>query len=301
VRTELATGRAWCGITSSFPPTMAVAADDDRKEKEKEKEAAIEVAEWSFAGKFRFEDFGEGDGDGDGDADESWKCAMTFWSRLNLEYKIENPMDVVLDGHDLERYNGLFQFLLMLKRTHHQINKCWKAMSIEVKRRHSDPHWALSPLWSLILSASRKMLFFVNNLQFYIQSEVVDIEYKALLRKIEGADDIELVLEAHQQFLHSLCRQCFLIGNDQLWRLISRLLGLVLQSTRSILVCVEQQQWRDAAFRARFERKIKRLQKAFDSALASWFELAKSISLNQQSLFKLQRLLSQLNFNNWFL
>lgn len=293
VQTELATGRAWIGITTSSPSNhrgngRAIAVDDG-------KESVIEITDWSFSGKFRFEDFGDGDGDGD----ESWKCAMTFWSRLNLEYKIANPMDVVFNAHDLERYNGLFQFLLLLKRTHHQINKCWKAMSIEVKRR--EQHLPLSPVWAFILSASRKMLFFVNNLQFYIQFEVIDIEYKALLHKIEGADDIELVMEAHQQFLHSLCRQCFLIGNDRLWHYISKLLCLVLQSTQRILLCVEQQQWQNPKFLDHFESEIKALQKSFDAALAQWIELAKNISLNQQSLYKMQRLVSQLNYNGWFL
>merc|ERR1712087_917676 len=114
-----------------------------------------------------------------------------------------NPMDVIFKAYDLERYNGLFKLLLLLKRTHYDANKCWKEMMMNA---------CISPR---VLCISRRMLFFANNLQFYIQFEVIDIEYKQLLSKIDGTKNIELVMEAHQVFLHSLCRQCFLIGNQQ--------------------------------------------------------------------------------------
>merc|ERR1712013_453268 len=222
------------------------------------------------------EESDDGDRNRDGDGDR----AMKFWSRLNLEYRIENPMDAIFKAYDLERYNGLFKFLLLLKRTHYDANKCWKAMSISVKKKKKKSISVISPA---VLSVSRRMLFFVNSLQFYIQFEVIDIEYKALLQKINGTKNIELVMDAHQLFLHSLCRQCFLVANDELWLLISKILCLVLQSTQLIRAHIE-------APRTQFEAEMQKVQKSFDSTLAQWFELAKIISLNQQSLYKLQRL-----------
>merc|ERR1712129_121497 len=121
----------------------------------------------------------------------------------------------IFDEYDLERYNGLFRFLLLLKRTHCQINKCWKQIG---SHRCINTHLFIS------LSILRRMLFFVNNLQFYIQFEVIDIECKALLKKVDGTKNIELVMEAHQTFLHSLCRQCFVIGNEQLWNYVIKIL-----------------------------------------------------------------------------
>merc|ERR1712154_225209 len=175
--------------------------------------------------------------------------------------------------------------------------------SINIKQNRDRSN---SPIWLFILSISRRMLFFVNNLQFYIQFEVIDIEYKNLLNKINGTKNIELVMEAHQKFLHSLCRQCFLIGNNKLWNYICKILCLVLQSTQLILSYIEKQQFKDNYnnynnYLKQFETEIKCLQKSFDSSLSQWFELAKNVSLNQQSLYKLQRLLSQLNWNQWFL
>ena len=268
--------------------------------------AVIDIIQWSFSGKFMFESYEDNmDHFDHGDA---WKYAMKFWSRLNLEYNISNPMDVIFDKYDLERYNGLFRFLLLLKRAHYDMNKCWKQISINIKQKK---HMSNSPIWIFILSISRRMLFFVNNLQFYIQFEVIDIEYKALLNKINGTKNIEFVMEAHQTFLHSLCRQCFLIGNDKLWSYVAKILCLVLQSTTLILnYCGKEQlfeeyhhkhnQQRDNYLR-QFEQQIKCLSKSFDASLSQWFELAKNVSLNQQSLHKLQRLVSQLNYNNWFM
>jgi len=320
VQTEIATGRAWIGITSAYKHNHH---DGDNKENEASngnEGVVIDIIQWSFSGKFVFESYDNSEFDYvSNTGNDSWKYAMKFWSRLNLEYKISNPMDVLFNDYDLERYNGLFKFLLLLKRTHFHMNKCWKEMSIYIKQNRKKSSSMNSNLpdsvWSNILSISRRMLFFVNNFQFYIQFEVIDIEYKALLNKISGTKNIELVMEAHQIFLHSLCRQCFLIGNDNLWHYISKILCLVLQSTQLILSYIEKQQYFDnaqqghyqenrfdeARYLKQFEDEIKRLQKAFDSSLSQWFELAKDISLNQQSLSKLQRLVSQLNYNNWFL
>lgn len=298
VKTEIGTGRAWVGLTSSCSLVNC-----------KKESISIDILQWSFCGKFQFEttafehnlDHFERGGGGN-----SWKHAMKFWSRINLEYNICNPMDVIFDEYDLERYNALFRFLLLLKRAHCQINKCWKQISIQIKRKR---HLSSSPIWLFILSISRRMLFFVNNLQFYIQFEVIDIEYKALLKQIEGTKNIEFVMEAHQKFLHSLCRQCFVIGNEQLWTYVTKILCLLLQTTALILDYCGKERLFDGVmdmaqnekYQRQFEKQIEVLSNSFDSSLSQWFELAKTVSLHQQSLFKLQRLVSQLNYNNWFM
>eukprot|EP01083_Nonionella_stella_P291017 990308_1 len=282
VNTEIATGRAWVGITSCCSSIANPNA------------ANIDVTQWSFSGKFMFESHENG---GSMNGNESWKHAMKFWSRLNLEYRITNPMDIIFDSYDLERYNGLFHFLLLLRRAHFNVNNCWKQINVAMKLNVLELH---APISLCILSFSRRMLFFVSNLQFYIQFEVIDIEYKGLLNKINGTKNIELVMEAHQTFLHTLCRQCFLIGNDALWHYISKILCLVLQSTQLIANYIEKQRYTNHYVK-QFDSEIKCLQKSFDSSVAQWFESAKNISFNQQSLYKLQRLISQLNYNNWFL
>merc|ERR1712154_702834 len=145
------------------------------------------------------------------------------------------------------------------------------SINIKQKRERSS-----SPIWLFILSISRRMLFFVNNLQFYIQFEVIDIEYKALLKQIEGTKNLEFVMEAHQKFLHSLCRQCFVIGNEQLWTYVTKILCLLLQTTALILdycgkerlfggVMVDRDQ--NEKYQRQFEKQIEVLSKSFDSSL----------------------------------
>ncbi len=52
-----------------------------------------------------------------------------FWSRINLEYNTStvnpDPMDVIFYSYDLERYNGLFKFLSLLKRSNNNIPKLY--------------------------------------------------------------------------------------------------------------------------------------------------------------------------------
>lgn len=52
--------------------------------------------------------------------------------------------------------------------------------------------------------------FFLNNLQYYYQVDVIDSEFNTLLQEVIHVDDVQVVLRCHRNYLTNLVRMSFL-------------------------------------------------------------------------------------------
>lgn len=57
-------------------------------------------------------------------------------------------------------------------------------------------------------------MFLVENLQCYLQWDVVESEHNALLNEIKKTQDFEKICHIHHRFLYNVLSQAFLIPND---------------------------------------------------------------------------------------
>ena len=263
--------------------------------------------------------------------------SMRFWSRVNLQYDICNDyykdesingtqieikrlmnesLHVILHKYDFERYNAVFQFLLFLKRTQYQINNAWLyLMQFKRNNKNSDKTNNRSNLLSQMsryMLTMRKYQFLVNNLILYFQTEVIETEFVILSGKLKIDDNdniinknIETVMSGHESFLHSLCRQCFLIGNENLYQLLNKILFSILYYSQCIIHLNKKHNNNKnnndiIEMNKDILSELNVVSNYFDLIFNNWFDKVKNISLNQQNLHKLQRLLSLLNFNDWF-
>ena len=72
-----------------------------------------------------------------------------------------------------------------------------------VGRIHRESHLISCLLWKL----RHHMLFFVSNLLFYLQVDVIDAEYEVLASTMRAGDaDFKTVLQAHKQFLSAITK-----------------------------------------------------------------------------------------------
>ena len=60
-----------------------------------------------------------------------------------------------------------------------------------------------------------EMMFFVNQLQYYINFEILECSWAALEEKLENSKDLDELLGAHLEFLKRLFDGCLL--SDHLW------------------------------------------------------------------------------------
>lgn len=126
------------------------------------------------------------------------------WSCLGLTFAVHWPLHILFTQSVLERYNMLFRFLLNVKRVQLELQQCW---AVQMMHKHQKfKRWDTAQ-WRL----RSHMAFLIDNLQYFLQVDVLETHFIQLLQKIESTRDFEAVRLAHDQFLVSLMAQCFLL------------------------------------------------------------------------------------------
>ncbi|XP_071167808.1 gamma-tubulin complex component 4-like [Mytilus edulis] len=124
------------------------------------------------------------------------------WNSLSLTYTVDWPLHILFTPSVLEKYNRVFRFLLLVKRAQIDIQQCW-VLQMQYKQkavsREEMTKWQLRT----------HMAFLVDNLQYYLQVDVIESQYGILVDKIQSTRDFEAVRLAHDQFLSALLAQSF--------------------------------------------------------------------------------------------
>ncbi|KAK3797703.1 hypothetical protein RRG08_054720 [Elysia crispata] len=124
------------------------------------------------------------------------------WTVLGLSYCVQWPLHIFFTPSMLEKYNCIFRFLLAVRRTQLDLQHCW---SLQMFNKDKFVSPAGSPTWQL----RTHMAFLVDNLQYYLQVDVIESQYKVLVDKINSTKDFEAAKLAHEHFLSSLLAQSF--------------------------------------------------------------------------------------------
>ena len=100
------------------------------------------------------------------------------------------------------RYNALFGFLINIRQVQVTLQHCW-ALQMMHKGRSDEQ---LTAVWQL----RSHMAFFVDNIHYYVQVDVIESQFSLLLESIRLTHDFETIQQAHCNFISSLFRQLFL-------------------------------------------------------------------------------------------
>ena len=141
----------------------------------------------------------------------SWKS----WSKLGLLYDIPQPADLVITSFALTTYNRLFQTLFPLKRVSWELQDVWSLLMQRDLRTRVD-----CASFSFLRS---KMSFLINSLQFYFQVNIIDVQFRNLMHIVTTSNDIEAVRYAHDNYLATLIKECY-VGSKTVREAISRVL-----------------------------------------------------------------------------
>eukprot|EP01006_Ploeotia_vitrea_P064278 TRINITY_DN87463_c0_g1_i1.p1 TRINITY_DN87463_c0_g1~~TRINITY_DN87463_c0_g1_i1.p1 ORF type:complete len:458 (-),score=240.47 TRINITY_DN87463_c0_g1_i1:34-1284(-) len=172
-------GRAWVGFTAN------TGMDDEQQRRRNRVRRTRDLTGWEFH--------------------EAQAKSSNAWRNIRLAYEVQPPIDLVLLTDDFDRYNALFQFLFLVKRIQHKLQQSWPLQTAVRKmplRDRARLHAAF------LLRAS--MQFLVDNLQYYLHVDVVEVQFQALVDRISQSSDFVAVMSAHEDFVNSLTRLCFL-------------------------------------------------------------------------------------------
>lgn len=126
------------------------------------------------------------------------------WQRLQLNFEIQWPLHIIFHPEVMDFYNKLFCYLLRLKKTQINLYKLWSNHTF-------SKHKIDRRVWTL----RQNLMFLVNNLQYYMQVDVIEAQFSTLLKAVESANEFEDIIKIHHDFVTNLLAKTFVLIPDE--------------------------------------------------------------------------------------
>ncbi|XP_022106638.1 gamma-tubulin complex component 4-like [Acanthaster planci] len=207
------------------------------------------------------------------------------WNCLGMTYNVQWPLHTLFNAAALEKYNTLFRFLLSIKRVQLELQQCW---ALQMQRKHAPAEQSDASKWRL----RSHMAFLVDNLQYYLQVDVLETQFTQLIDKISSTRDFEAVRLAHDQFLTSLLGQCFLLMKP-----VSHCLNEIMELCHSFAVLLITHA---ASMTDREVTHMDKLSQGFSRQSSLLFKILSSVRSHHQASPHLSQLLLRLDFNKYY-
>jgi len=114
----------------------------------------------------------------------------------------------------IEKYNTLFRFLLPIKRVQLELQSVWSSKVRSMKHFSSNPHFRQAML------LRQHMSFLIDNIYAYLQLDVLESQWSALVHGVDTSQDFEEVRLLHDRYLVSIMDQCFLLNQNHVLKAI---------------------------------------------------------------------------------
>ncbi|XP_044300832.1 gamma-tubulin complex component 4 isoform X3 [Varanus komodoensis] len=206
------------------------------------------------------------------------------WAALGLSYKVQWPLHILFTPAVLEKYNVVFKYLLSVRRVQAELQHCW-ALQTRGKCLQSSRTDAIK--WRL----RHHMTFLVDNLQYYLQVDVLESQFSQLLQQINATRDFESIRLAHDHFLSNLLAQSFILLKPAF-----HCLNEILDLCHSFCSLVSQNR---GPLDERGTLQLSILAKGFSCQSSLLFKILSSVH-NHQINSDLAQLLLRLDYNKYY-
>lgn len=134
------------------------------------------------------------------------------WDVFTLEYKVDAPLDTIVDPDAMTAYLRVFHHLWRLKRVERALGDGWMRVISGARTFLRVPEHERD--WHQTRIVMAEMIHFVRQLQAYCQLEVIECSWKALVdfvQKKEG--DLDALIAAHRTYLDRVTKKILLISS----------------------------------------------------------------------------------------
>uniref|UniRef100_A0A1A8HAU1 Gamma-tubulin complex component n=1 Tax=Nothobranchius korthausae TaxID=1143690 RepID=A0A1A8HAU1_9TELE len=207
----------------------------------------------------------------------------TGWAALGLTYKVQWPLHILFTPAVLEKYNVVFRYLLSVRRVQSQLQHCW---ALQMQRKHLSSQTD-AVKWRL----RNHMAFLIDNLQYYLQVDVLESQFSQLLQQINSTRDFESIRLAHDHFLSNLLAQSFILLKP-----VFHCLNEILELCQNFCSLVSQNV---ASLDDRGTAQLDLLVKGFRRQSSLLFKILSSVR-NHQINSDLAQLLLRLDYNKYY-
>ena len=133
----------------------------------------------------------------------------TGWDVFSLDYKVGGPIGTVLGANKtMTHYLMLFNALWRGKRMEWLLSCVWTRGTSLSKMARSLTE--LKPVLHVSHLLSSEMVHFVHQLAYYVTFEVMECSWDMLIKQLKRAENLDEVIEAHNEFLETLVKRALL-------------------------------------------------------------------------------------------
>ncbi|XP_060645091.1 gamma-tubulin complex component 4 homolog [Drosophila nasuta] len=221
-------------------------------------------------------------------------CEFGIWQNLNLKYNYKWPLNLLFSPTTMERYNNVFRHLLIIRKLQYDLQLVWA--------RHKWVAKTGARVDVKIMNFRNHLTFFLDNLQYYIQVDVLESQFSILINVIKNKADFEEIRRAHSIFLANVLSQCFLLNdlidkkknNQTTMQSQNPVYGTILEifsicEKFSLLDSIEEDTL----------KQVVTLEEKFHVSILGLINLLASIK-SASSFGPLSQFLLRLDYNHWF-
>lgn len=177
------------------------------------------------------------------------------WDVFTLEYRVESPVDVVVDGKARKDYLKVFNFLWRVKRVEFELGEVWRRcatgsrgvlrdLGIDSRRRTTGKtkdaarESDLSKTWLRARTTLHEMVHFISQLQYYILSEVIESSYAIFIKTTDPhqpvAPTLDDIIAAHATYLSTITSKITRVHGMDFTAQLHEILKICLSFCRAI-------------------------------------------------------------------
>ncbi|KAJ9125170.1 hypothetical protein QFC22_000124 [Naganishia vaughanmartiniae] len=136
------------------------------------------------------------------------------WDCFALEYKVEAPINAVLDDKALASYDDLFGHLWRLRRVSTKLQSNWLAHTFAIRRyKHLKEFIAV---WHQSNIIQAQMVHFMSELQAFCHLEGIAVPWSEFVKFSEQRDgDLDELIAAHRSYLRAMSSKVLLRSKNR--------------------------------------------------------------------------------------
>ncbi|KAG2013609.1 gamma-tubulin complex component 3 [Coprinopsis cinerea AmutBmut pab1-1] len=135
------------------------------------------------------------------------------WDVFTLEYKVDTPIDTVLDDRAMEGYLKLFRHLWQMKRTEKALDRAWMRIISGARAFLRLPE--LEHEWHKIRITVAEMIHFIRQLGAFCRLEVIECSWNGLIEFLDKKEgDLDSLINAHRSYLDRVVKKIFLLNTN---------------------------------------------------------------------------------------
>ncbi|XP_075155215.1 gamma-tubulin complex component 6 [Haematobia irritans] len=129
-------------------------------------------------------------------------------NNLSLSYRINWPLNLILNPETLEQYANIFKYLVRVRRISWILERAYQILKESVKRNGKDV--LKSPQYRHIQLIRHKFYHFVHALQNHITGNALQASWKTFKDELLGAKTIEDIYRKHTTYIKRILFLCML-------------------------------------------------------------------------------------------